>query len=145
MADRTVAIVQFAVHQQSSHLDPAVVAALIAAVASLFTLGVQVFGIRRVSKDTSAIVRQQLDQQREQLDLTLAQERLRTWNERFATAADRLGADRPPAVQLAAVHAMAGLADDWEENRQTCVDVLCAYLRMPYEPDPARMRRRLHG
>ena len=31
---------------------------------------------------------------------------------------------------------MAGLADDWEENRQTCVDVLCGYLRMPYEPDP---------
>jgi hypothetical protein len=31
---------------------------------------------------------------------------------------------------------MAGLADDWEDNRQTCVDVLCAYLRMPYEPDP---------
>jgi len=21
-------------------------------------------------------------------------------------------------------------------NRQTCVDVLCGYLRMPYEPDP---------
>jgi hypothetical protein len=31
---------------------------------------------------------------------------------------------------------MAGLADDWEEKRQTCVDVLCAYLRMPYESDP---------
>jgi hypothetical protein len=31
---------------------------------------------------------------------------------------------------------MAGLADDWEENRQTCVDVLCAYLRLPYDPDP---------
>jgi hypothetical protein len=31
---------------------------------------------------------------------------------------------------------MAGLADDWPENRQTCVDVLCGYLRMPYEPDP---------
>jgi Pentapeptide repeats (9 copies) len=30
---------------------------------------------------------------------------------------------------------MAGLADDWEENRQTCVDVLRAFLRMPYEPD----------
>jgi hypothetical protein len=26
---------------------------------------------------------------------------------------------------------MAGLADDWEENRQACADVLCAYLRMP--------------
>jgi uncharacterized protein YjbI with pentapeptide repeats len=35
---------------------------------------------------------------------------------------------------------MAGLADDWEkmENRQTCVDVLSAYLRMPYEPDPGQ-------
>ena len=31
---------------------------------------------------------------------------------------------------------MAGLADDWTENRQTCVDVLCAYLRLPYDPDP---------
>jgi len=31
---------------------------------------------------------------------------------------------------------MAGLADDWPENRQTCVDVLCAYLRLPYDPDP---------
>jgi hypothetical protein len=31
---------------------------------------------------------------------------------------------------------MAGLADDWKENRQTCVDVLCAYLQLPYEPDP---------
>jgi hypothetical protein len=36
---------------------------------------------------------------------------------------------------MAGVYAMTGLADDWEENRQTCVDVLCAYLRMPYEPD----------
>jgi hypothetical protein len=31
---------------------------------------------------------------------------------------------------------MAGLADDWEATRQTCVDVLCAYLRMPFAPDP---------
>ena len=61
---------------------------------------------------------------------------LRTLNERFATAAEQLGSDKPAAVRLAGVYAMAGLADDWEENRQTCVDVLCAYLRMPYEPDP---------
>jgi hypothetical protein len=57
-------------------------------------------------------------------------------NERFATAAGQLGSDKPSAVRLAGVYAMAGLADDWPENRQTCVDVLCAYLRMPYEPDP---------
>ena len=71
------------------------------------------------------------------LDRTLAEQRTRTLNERFATAAEQLGSDKP-AVRLAGVYAMAGLADDWEENRQTCVDVLCAYLRMPYEPDPGQ-------
>lgn len=59
----------------------------------------------------------------------------RPFNERFTAITAQLG-DAQPAVRLAGVHAMAGLADDWEENRQTCVDVLCGYLRMPYEPDP---------
>jgi hypothetical protein len=47
---------------------------------------------------------------------------------------------------MAGVYAMAGLADDWQDHRQTCVDVLCAYLRMPYEPEPgddAPMEKRL--
>ncbi|HEV8275321.1 MAG TPA: pentapeptide repeat-containing protein [Streptosporangiaceae bacterium] len=64
-----------------------------------------------------------------------AHERTRVLNERFTTIAAQLGDDQA-AVRLAGVHAMAGLADDWDENRQTCVDVLCAYLRMPYDPDP---------
>ncbi|SDM77209.1 Uncharacterized protein YjbI, contains pentapeptide repeats [Streptomyces sp. cf386] len=55
--------------------------------------------------------------------------------ERFTTAADQLGHDQA-AVRLAGVYAMARLADDWIEQRQVCVDVLCAYLRMPYEPNP---------
>src|SRR5262249_17138299 len=42
-----------------------------------------------------------------------------------------------PAVRLAGVYAMAGLVDDWPGNRQTCVDVLCGYLRMPYASEPA--------
>ena len=64
-----------------------------------------------------------------------AHDRTRVFNERFTTIAAQLGDDKP-AVRLAGVHAMAGLADDWEANRQTCIDVLCAYLRLPYEPDP---------
>ncbi len=64
-------------------------------------------------------------------------DRTRVFNERFTTIAAQLG-DAQPAVRLAGVHAMAGLADDWKQNRQTCVDVLCAYLRLPYEPAPAR-------
>jgi hypothetical protein len=90
---------------------------------------------------TLAEQRDQLDrtlaEQNQQLDRTLAEQRTRTLNERFATAAEQLGSDKP-AVRLAGVYAMAGLADDWAENRQTCVDVLCAYLRMPYEPDPGQ-------
>ena len=62
-------------------------------------------------------------------------DRTRVFNERFTAIAGQLG-DAQPAVRLAGVHAMAGLADDWEQNRQTCVDVLCAYLRLPYDPDP---------
>ncbi|MFJ8955328.1 pentapeptide repeat-containing protein [Streptomyces sp. NPDC102381] len=54
--------------------------------------------------------------------------------ERYAKAAEQLGHDQA-AVRLAGVYAMARLADDWPEQRQTCVNVLCAYLRMPYEPD----------
>jgi hypothetical protein len=61
----------------------------------------------------------------------------RVLNERFATAAGQLGDDQA-AVRLAGVYAMGGLADDWKENRQTCIDVLCAYLRIPYEPDPGK-------
>ena len=64
-----------------------------------------------------------------------AHDRTRVFNERFTTIAAQLG-DAQPAVRLAGVHAMAGLADDWKSNRQTCIDVLCAYLRLPYEPEP---------
>jgi len=127
-------------------MDPTVVAAWIAAGVSLLTLAgtlaAQYYGYRASSRDaekTAAEQRQQLDrtlaEQNQQLDLTLAQQRTRTLNERFATAAEQLGSDKP-AVRLAGVYALAGLADDWQENRQTCVDVLCAYLRMPYEPEP---------
>lgn len=56
-------------------------------------------------------------------------------NERFIAIAAQLGDDRA-AVRLAGVLALADLADDWEEIRQTCIDALCAYLRTPYEPDP---------
>jgi uncharacterized protein YjbI with pentapeptide repeats len=135
-------------------VDPQVVAAVIAgALTVLGTLAAQYYGRRVTSKEaektlaeqreqlskTFAEQREQLSQtlhaQGDQLDKTLAEQRTQTLNERFATASEQLGSDKP-AVRLAGVYALAGLADDWAENRQTCVDVLCAYLRMPYEPDP---------
>ena len=57
--------------------------------------------------------------------------------DRFTAAVAQLG-DPSPAIQLGGVHALAGLADDspTREFRQTCIDVLCAFLRLPYDPDP---------
>ncbi|WP_238018613.1 hypothetical protein KZZ52_49920 [Dactylosporangium sp. AC04546] len=65
-------------------------------------------------------------------------EETKLFNERFGKAADQLGSEKA-AVRLAGVYAMAGLADDWREGRQTCIDVLCAYVRMPW-PDPAQQQ-----
>jgi uncharacterized protein YjbI with pentapeptide repeats len=117
-------------------MSPTITAAVIAASVSFLTLigtlAAQYFGRRATSRDTQGA----LEEQRKQLDRTLAEQRTRTLNERFATAAGQLGSDKPPEVRLAGVYAMAGLADDWPENRQTCVDVLCGYLRLPYHPDP---------
>lgn len=63
-------------------------------------------------------------------------ERVRVFNERFATAAGQLG-HAESAVRLAGVYALASLADDWQQQRKACVEILCAYIRMPYEPATA--------
>ncbi|MGW1194215.1 pentapeptide repeat-containing protein [Streptomyces sp. NPDC002559] len=64
-------------------------------------------------------------------------ESTRLHTERFSQAIDKLGSDSP-AVRLGGVHALAGLADDapTQDLRQTCIDVLCAYLLLPFAPDP---------
>lgn len=59
----------------------------------------------------------------------------RLFHERFQKASEQLGHEAA-AVRLAGVYAMASLADDWADHRQTCIDVLCAYLRMHFNPDP---------
>ncbi|WP_345127766.1 pentapeptide repeat-containing protein [Streptomyces chiangmaiensis] len=60
-------------------------------------------------------------------------EATRLHTERFTTAVSQLG-DESAAVRLGGVHALAGLADDAPtlDLRQTCINVLCAYLRLPY-------------
>lgn len=53
--------------------------------------------------------------------------------ELYVKAADQLGSERAP-VRLAGLHALERLANDHPKHRQTIVDVICAYLRMPYVP-----------
>lgn len=51
-----------------------------------------------------AVALRNLAQQRGSLNKTLKEQHLRTLNERFATAADKLGSDKP-AVRIAGVYA----------------------------------------
>jgi uncharacterized protein YjbI with pentapeptide repeats len=53
--------------------------------------------------------------------------------ELYTKAADQLGNEKAP-VRLAGLHALERLAQNTPEQRQTIVDVICAYLRMPYTP-----------
>lgn len=62
-----------------------------------------------------------------------AREAGKLFNDRFIAASGQLGHDSA-AVRLAGVYAMAELADDSPDHLHPCVDVLCAYLRLPYEP-----------
>ncbi|WP_158633098.1 pentapeptide repeat-containing protein [Amycolatopsis sp. WAC 01376] len=52
--------------------------------------------------------------------------------ELYLKAAELLGSDKAP-VRLSGLYALERLAQDNETQRQTIVNVLCAYLRMPYE------------
>jgi hypothetical protein len=53
--------------------------------------------------------------------------------ELYSKAADQLGSDKAP-VRLAGLYSLERLAQDNERQRQTIVNVLCAYLRMPFTP-----------
>lgn len=77
--------------------------------------------------------------------------------DRYTTVAEQLGHDST-AIRLAGVYALASLADDWhdfgnDDERQVCVDLLCAYLRterpnrLPDTALPAPLRgvRRVAG
>lgn len=51
----------------------------------------------------------------------------------YVAAANQLGSDKA-AVRLAGLYALERLGQDEPKLRQTVVDVLCSYLRMPYTP-----------
>jgi hypothetical protein len=55
-------------------------------------------------------------------------------DERFARSVELLGSDADQ-VRVGALHALAGLARSSPRYRQTVLDVLCAYLRMPIGDD----------
>ncbi|XKK37270.1 pentapeptide repeat-containing protein [Nocardiopsis sp. ARC36] len=86
-----------------------------------------VAGLGGVALLVIAYRRQRTTETGEQREVT------KLFNERFTAAYTELGSEHA-AVRLGAVHALAHLADDApsEKEVQMVIDVLCAYLRMPY-------------
>ncbi len=56
-----------------------------------------------------------------------------TLTRRFSDFTNQLADDRYP-VKLAGVYSLYRLADEWDEQRQQIIDVLCGYIRQPW-PD----------
>jgi Pentapeptide repeats (8 copies) len=109
-------------------MNPAVVAAIIAASASLLTLigtlAAQYFGRRATSRDTEKSLRAQGDH----LDRTLAEQRSQTLTEWFGTAVEQLGHERP-GVRVAAVYALEQIAIAAPQLRAPIHELLSAYIR----------------
>ncbi|TCP45070.1 pentapeptide repeat protein [Tamaricihabitans halophyticus] len=77
--------------------------------------------------------RYQLERERQQLeDRKTDQEHSRAADERFARSVEILG-NEADQVRVGAMHALAGLARSHREYTQTVLDVLCSYLRRPFD------------
>ncbi|MFI6235243.1 pentapeptide repeat-containing protein [Micromonospora sp. NPDC050784] len=56
----------------------------------------------------------------------------RRLTELYVKAADQLGSEKAP-VRLASLYALERIGQDNPTHRQTITDLICAYLRMPYD------------
>ncbi|MFB9909654.1 pentapeptide repeat-containing protein [Allokutzneria oryzae] len=79
---------------------------------------------------TTEIALKQKDREHDHAERDAAERRT---TELYTKAADQLGSDKAP-VRLAGMYALERLAQSNPAQRQTVVNVLCAYLRMPYTP-----------
>lgn len=82
--------------------------------------------------------------QREVSETTVVDSTERRITEQYNAAVEQLGHEKA-AVRLGAVYSLERLAQEHVGHRQTVVDVLCSYLRLPYEPPADRVRRATSG
>lgn len=87
--------------------------------------------------------KQQTDEAKSALDhANSRRDQDKLFTERYTQAVAQLGSSAA-AVRLGGVYALARIADDSGRDRPTCLKVLCAYLRMPYDTDdPAKADER---
>jgi hypothetical protein len=73
-------------------------------------------------------------------DLTDRDATERRITELYTKAVEQLGSDKAP-VRLGGLYALERLAQDNPAHRQTIVNVICAYLRMPFSAAPPTGKR----
>lgn len=90
--------------------------------------------------------RRKVEESRHELERSShEQDRARVADERFARAVELLGHEADQ-VRVGALHALAGLARSRPSYAQTVLDVICSYLRRPFEhPDYAQDQPDIHA
>jgi uncharacterized protein YjbI with pentapeptide repeats/cell division septation protein DedD len=86
---------------------------------------------QRVQRHVEKVAADTLDHQQRVAKATEDDAVARRITELYTTAVEQLGSGKAP-VRLGGLYALERLAQDNESQRQTIVNVLCAYLRMPY-------------
>jgi len=77
--------------------------------------------------------RQRIEFNRQELETARAEhDRSRVADERFARSVEMLGHETDQ-VRVGALHALAGLAKSRPEYTQTVLDIICSYLRRPFD------------
>lgn len=71
------------------------------------------------------------DQRERQAEVSERDALTRRIADQYTSAAEQLGSEKAP-VRLAAIYALERIGVGNESERQTVIDILCAYLRMPY-------------
>lgn len=113
-------------HEAANATDPA--AARVEAIKTGLGIGAGTAGVFALL----LAVRRQWHQELTATD-TVHDAEARRVTELYTKAAEQLGSDKAP-VRLAGLYALERLAQDNPTQRQTIVNLWCAYLRMPYTP-----------
>lgn len=108
-------------------------AALVAAAAAIWATFMQ----RRTGRETVAAARKANEVNAESASAAGKRSDAESRFKRYQDAAASLGDESTgSAPRLAAVYALAQLADDWPDQRQVIVNLLCAYLRSSSNQSP---------
>jgi len=133
------AITYLFTHPNNSSQWADVIRSIVLAVAAMgaFPAAYVAYRKQRITEADHHLEQDKEERRRGELTEATVRADRKDFNDRFTAATQQISSDKAP-IRLAGVYALAQLADEWGRGdpaqRQTCIDVLCSYLRMPW-PD----------